>query len=86
MEVLKENPTVTTGSYSPHWGELNAYKQRIMKNGLLKIIMALVILLTNCFSNRLRNLVQSSSVWEGLFELKNRAISENLSYIETHDL
>jgi adenosine deaminase/adenosine deaminase CECR1 len=88
MEVLKEKPN------SGNWelfsviaarGELNTYKQKIMEKWSVKDYNGVSYPSDKLFFESFEKFSPTlpGHFGEGLLELKNRAISENLSYIET---
>ena len=88
MEVLKEKPE--TGNWErfsalSKKGELYAYKQKIMEKWSAKDYNGVSYPSDKLFFESFQKFSPAipGHFGEGLIELKNRAISENLSYIET---
>lgn len=88
MEVLKEKPA--TGKWEQFStiskrGELYAYKQKIMEKWSAKDYNGVSYPSDKLFFESFEKFSPAipGHFGEGLLELKNRAISENLSYIET---
>lgn len=88
MEVLKEKPT--TGNWEQFStlksrGELNVYKQKIMEKWSVKDYNHVDYPSDKLFFESFGKFSPAivGNFGQGLLELKNRAITENVSYIET---
>ena len=88
MEVSKNKPN--TGNWETfaalnERGELNAYKQKIMEKWSIKDYNGVSYPSDKLFFESFGKFSPTipGHFGEGLLELKNRAVSENLSYIET---